>query len=248
MTAESSPFNYRYFFDYAARHGGRVLDYGCGIGQIIALGLSKGLDIWGADTFQGYYTGWERSLQPEVRDRVRDIKNSRADFPDAHFDFILSNQVLEHVTDPEASIADICRLVRPGGTVIAAFPVTGTWYEGHLGLYFAHRFGKGSRLRQVYFTLSRQLGFGLYYLGVPPAEWARRSAKTLDDACYYYPLRRMKYAFENIFGAPIEDMAVDYMRSRLGERARLVPAAADPLLRFVYHKRAGEIFRIKRPN
>ena len=86
------------------------------------------------------------------------IHGTRADFPDAHFDLVLSNQVLEHVTDPEAVIADIGRLLKPGGTLIAAFPVVSTWYEGHLGLYFAHRLPRGS-LRHARLSLLTVLGW-----------------------------------------------------------------------------------------
>jgi SAM-dependent methyltransferase len=246
VTAESNPFNYRYFVDHAARLGGRVLDYGCGLGQMITEGRARGLDIWGADTFEGHYAAWSDELPTEVRDRVRKIEGLRADYPDAHFDVVLSNQVLEHVRDPEASIADMHRLLKPGGTLIASFPVADTWYEGHVGLYFAHRLREGA-LRNAYFTLARKFGFGLYYQDVTPAEWARLSAKTLDDVCFYYPRTRMRRAFERIFGAPVEDVSIDYMRARLGERAQNIPAAADALLRFVYHKRAGEILRVKKP-
>jgi len=159
---ESSPFNYRYFADHAAKIGGRSLDYGCGYGSIVALGRQRDLDIWGADTFSGNYARWLTAVPPEVRSRVQKIENGRADFPDEHFDLVFSNQVLEHVTDPEAVIADMCRLVKPGGTFISAFPVTETWYEGHIGLYFVHRFPKGSRLRQRYFDLCHRLGFGIH--------------------------------------------------------------------------------------
>jgi SAM-dependent methyltransferase len=244
VTADSNPFNYRYFIDHAAQIGGRMLDYGCGVGQMVTLGRERGLDIWGADTYAGYYSEWSKAVSPIAQDRILRIKNDRAGFPDAHFDLVLSNQVLEHVTDPEASIADIYRLVRPGGMVIAAFPVTSTWYEGHIGLYFAHNFKKGSNLRNAYFRLARRLGFGLYHRNATPEEWAKISARTLDDACFYYPHARMMRAFENIFGAQIEDMSVDYMRTRLGSRVAALP---DPLLRFIYHKRAGEIFMIRKP-
>jgi SAM-dependent methyltransferase len=244
VTADSNPFNYRYFIDHAARIGGRMLDYGCGTGPMVTLGRTQNLDIWGADTYAGYYSEWSKAVSPIAQDRILRIENDRANFPDEHFDLVLSNQVLEHVTNPEASIADMYRLLRPGGTLIAAFPVTGTWYEGHVGLYFVHHFGKGSKLRDVYFRSARRLGFGLYHRNATPAEWARISASTLDDACFYYPHARMTRAFEKIFGAPIEDMAVDYMRTRLGSRVAALP---DPLLRFIYHKRAGEIFRIRKP-
>jgi SAM-dependent methyltransferase len=128
------PFNYRYFVDLAAASGGRILDYGCGEGQTVALARERGLDIWGADTFAGFFAGWADSGS---RDRVHKIENGRADYPDNHFDLIISNQVLEHVSDPEAVISDMHRMIKPGGTFIAAFPVVETWYEGHVGLISA---------------------------------------------------------------------------------------------------------------
>src|SRR5262249_41570364 len=159
--------------DLAAASGGRVLDYGCGIGQTVTLGLARGLDIWGADTFRGFWAPWAAELKIDVRDRIRKIENARADYPDDHFDLVMSNQVLEHVPAPETVIADIHRMVKPGGSFIAAFPVVETWYEGHVGLYFAHRFRSGS-LRRAYFDLSHRLGFGLWRSARPTrAEWVK---------------------------------------------------------------------------
>jgi SAM-dependent methyltransferase len=247
MASEPVPFNYRYFIEHAARLGGRSLDYGCGVGQMVALGRTGGLDIWGADTFDGYYSGWADTLKPEVRDRVTRIVEQRADFPDQHFDLVMSNQVLEHVTNPERVVADVFRLLRPGGRFIAAFPVVDTWYEGHVGLYFAHRFKPKSPLRRAYFDLSHRLGFGLYRGNLTTAQWTAMSENTLDQACFYYPLARIHKAFEGTFGARLEDISVDYMRRRLGNRASVAPHFADPLLRFVYHVRAGRIFSIRRP-
>ncbi len=237
-------FNYRYFVRLAAAFGGRVLDYGCGEGQTVALGRAQGLDIWGADTYTGMFADWINSLEPNIRDRIRKIESGRTDYPDDHFDLVISNQVLEHVTSPEAVIADICRMMKPGGCFIAAFPVTETWYEGHVGLYFGHRFKPDAATRRIYFDLSHRLGFGLYRHGKTRAEWLKMVETMLDESCFYYPYQRLMSAIEKTFGEPIEDIAVDYMRTRLGSRARYIPTAADPLLRFIYHKRAGEIIRV----
>jgi len=243
---QSSPFNYQYFAEHAARIGGRSLDYGCGFGSIVMLGRQRGLDIWGADTFAGNYARWSAAVPPAVKERVRRIENGRADFPDEHFDLVFSNQVLEHVTDPEAVIADVSRLTKPGGTFISAFPVTETWYEGHIGLYFVHRFSKGSRLRQRYFDLCHRIGLGIHRGKHSREAWVEKSGRTLDEVCFYYRRARMVRAVDDAFGRPIEDISADYMRTRLGPRAQRLPAFADPLLRFVYHKRAGEIWRTRR--
>ena len=42
--------------------------------------------------------------------------------PDEHFDLVLSNQVLEHVTDPEVVIAEVFRVLRPGGSFHCSVP------------------------------------------------------------------------------------------------------------------------------
>src|SRR4051794_11580835 len=83
-------FNYRYLIDHAARIGGQVLDYGCGRGQGVCLGRAQGLDIWGADTVSGYYADWAHDVEPDARDRIRGIVNGRADYPDNHFDLVVS--------------------------------------------------------------------------------------------------------------------------------------------------------------
>jgi SAM-dependent methyltransferase len=237
-------FNYRYLVDLAAACGGRVLDHGCGMGQTLELGRARGLDIWGADTFS-FFPGWAESVKPDIRERMRKIENDRADFPDGYFDVVLSNQVLEHVTCPETIIADIVRMTKPGGYFIAAFPVIETWYEGHVGLYFGHRFKPGMA-RRFYFDLCHRFGFGLYRTGKARAEWVKTREAFLDEGCFYHPLQRLMSAIEKTVGGPIEDMSVDYMRTRLGPRAQHIPSAADPLLRFVYHKRAGEIVRVRK--
>ena len=234
----SAPLNYRYLLDHAIRIGGRLLDYGCGRGEIVSAGRKRGLDTWGADTYSGHYNQWLTAIPEDARPYVRRIEGSRADFPDAHFDLVLSNQVLEHVTDPEDVIADMGRLLKQGGTLIAAFPVVSTWYEGHVGLYLAHRLPRG-RMRHVAFVVAHGLGFGLYRGTQTATQWASASAKLLDDVCFYQPKERMFNALCAI--GPVEDISVHYMRTRLGRRVHYLP---NGLLRFIYHKRAGEIVSV----
>jgi SAM-dependent methyltransferase len=248
MTEAQPPFNYQYFTQKAVQIGGRVLDYGCGSGQIVALGLERGLDIWGADTFAEYYSA-ERggvTLAPQLRGRIRTIRNNIIDFPDGHFDLVLSNQVLEHVTDPEVVIAEVFRVLRRGGLFIAAFPVVETWYEGHVGLYFAHRLPPGSRGRRAYFDLCHRFGRGRQRGSMSRPQWVEFCERTLDDLCFYYPRRRLFAALQNTFGSSVDDISADYMRTRLKDRAKHIPALADSALRFIYHKRAGEVVKVSK--
>ncbi len=249
MSEDSTvPFNYRYFIALARQAGGTILDYGCGRGQTVALGVAAGLDIWGADTFSGHYADWANHVEPAAQGRIKAIVEELIPFADDTFDFVMSNQVLEHVRDPEAVVREVHRVLKPGGLFVAAFPVVETWYEGHIGLYFGHRFAPGTPLRRAYFDAMHRLGAGLYRGDLSRQSWVATSEKTLDDACFYYPRGRMIAAFRSAFGQDPEDGCAHYMRERLQTRARRIPGWADPLLRFVYHKRAGEIWQVRKPS
>jgi SAM-dependent methyltransferase len=47
---------------------------------------------------------------------------TQSPFPDASFDFVLTNEVLEHVPDLMAALRDTARILTPGGQLIGTFP------------------------------------------------------------------------------------------------------------------------------
>ena len=46
----------------------------------------------------------------------------RIPFPDGHFDALLCTEVLEHAVAPEALIAEMHRVLRPGGSLVLTVP------------------------------------------------------------------------------------------------------------------------------
>ena len=56
----------------------------------------------------------------------RQIDITAMDLPDASFDMIIANHVLEHVDDTRA-LAEIFRVLRPGGQVVLTVPVVEGW-------------------------------------------------------------------------------------------------------------------------
>lgn len=48
--------------------------------------------------------------------------------PDNNYDLVLCTQVLEHVTDPQAIVAELFRVLKPGGVIYASAPL---FYEEH---------------------------------------------------------------------------------------------------------------------
>lgn len=58
-------------------------------------------------------------------------------FPDASFDMVLCTEVLEHSAQPTALIAEMERVLKPGGTLIATVPFSA---RVHYAPYDFHRF------------------------------------------------------------------------------------------------------------
>ena len=146
--ADSLDVTNRFVLDFAARHGGRVLDYGCGAGRTVRAGRERGLEIYGTDVFYGgSQSRAEASASGLLGDVIREMQDGRIPFPEGSFDLVTNNQVMEHVEDLDAVLREMNRVLRPGGTVLSVFPSVDVWREGHIGIPFSHWFTKGSRIR-----------------------------------------------------------------------------------------------------
>jgi SAM-dependent methyltransferase len=67
----------------------------------------------------GYITFGEDGTSTE-EDRKGDLL--ALPFPDAAFDGVILTEVLEHCTDPKAAVAEVFRVLKPGGTVLVTSP------------------------------------------------------------------------------------------------------------------------------
>ena len=57
---------------------------------------------------------------------------------DGQFDLTMSNQVFEHVDDFAVLLAEINRVLKPGGVFINFFSSAQVWREGHIAIPFVH--------------------------------------------------------------------------------------------------------------
>ncbi len=97
----------------------KILEVGCGGGHVLQLFPES--DLTGVDVSDEMLRKARRNLDGY---QVRLLKGELhdLDLPEAGFDKIVCTEVLEHVVDPEAILAWIKRLVRPGGPVVITFP------------------------------------------------------------------------------------------------------------------------------
>jgi len=98
-----------------------VLDYGCGQGawmeQISR--MFPGASVQGIDISE---TAVRKARERAPGHEFHRFDGVRAPFDEASFDLVFSCHVLEHVLDIEKVVADMTRLVRPGGFLCIIFP------------------------------------------------------------------------------------------------------------------------------
>ena len=97
--------------------GGRVLDVGCGVGQVVAKLAADGCDAWGVDVAAANIAKARTHT-----DRCLWYDGQRLPFPDGHFAGVGALNVLEHVEEPEAFLADVVRVTAPGGKIVLSSP------------------------------------------------------------------------------------------------------------------------------
>lgn len=167
-----------------------LLDIACGGGLFGPHAAAKGYRVVGVDLS-------EMSLREALRhgfDEVVRADVSELPFEDESFDVVTAGQCLEHVPDPYGVVAEACRVLRPGGTLIVDtiadtklarlvsitlaenLPLPGRPPRGtHDHRLFVNR----ERLTQT----AREHGVELELLGLRPRmrEMARYAANRLDE-------------------------------------------------------------------
>lgn len=198
--------------------GARVLDYGCGAGRLVQAGRAEGLDLLGADVFYAGSNAGQEARATGLWDvAIFAIHDGRLPFPDAHFDMVVNNQVMEHVEDLDAVLAEIHRVLKPGGQVLSLFPSRDVLREGHIGIPLSHRLPRNSRLRFLYTWALRSLGFGYHKHESPnPRQWAIDKLQWIDAFTVYRTRRAIFTAYSRHFQNELRE--IDYIRYRLLDR------------------------------
>ena len=103
-----------------AKPGDRILDAGCGTGEIAVACARSGYQVVAADFAPGMLHGLTRRLRtdPAVSVTVQHTDLAKPlPWPDAYFDHVLAISVLQTLPDPVATLRELARVVRIGGTL-----------------------------------------------------------------------------------------------------------------------------------
>jgi ubiquinone/menaquinone biosynthesis C-methylase UbiE len=102
--------------------GSSILEVGAGTGEQARELTRRGFSVKAIDVPTSEY-GMHRVFD------VQDYDGRRIPFPDASFDIVFSSNVLEHLPDLPGMLAEMRRVLKPGGYCVHAMP-TPAWRVG----------------------------------------------------------------------------------------------------------------------
>lgn len=160
--------------------GKRVLDIGCGDGHTRHIVEQLGGTWEGVEPFQG--------------GGATQIASAEAlPFPDANFDVVIMDAVLEHVLSPERAIREVARVLKPGGVFVGYVAFMECFHEiSYYHLSFravellaeenqlklqrisgGHRFGMDYHLRVLFYPIPLQWARSLLAALIRSALWCK---------------------------------------------------------------------------
>ena len=90
---------------------GRILDNGCGTGHFAD--FLKDFEVVGLDISSGMLKYARRRYSKVVQGDSQNLP-----FPDNYFEVVLARSLLHHLPDPERGLAEIKRVLKPGGQAV----------------------------------------------------------------------------------------------------------------------------------
>lgn len=112
----------RFYSGLARKNGppdGRVLEVGCGLGHLLGW-LANSHQVYGVDINE-WALEQARQNVPEGHFQTAPAEDLSL-FPDGYFNIVISKHVVEHLPEPEKSIAEISRVLAKGGLFLLATP------------------------------------------------------------------------------------------------------------------------------
>jgi len=100
------------------KHGGRLLEIGSGMGHLVGQ-LEDTFHTYGMDL---NHWAVEQSKAVVDKSALQTASAEELPFADGSFDVVIIKHIVEHLPNPEKAIAEIGRVVSPGGVLILSTP------------------------------------------------------------------------------------------------------------------------------
>jgi SAM-dependent methyltransferase len=127
--------------------GEAVLEVGCGVGQYLAVAAERADHVAGVDLCLPFLVLTRKRLGPQALLAAADA--GRLPFRDGAFAAVIAADVIEHLADPQQSLAEMGRVLVAGGPLflstpnrfsLSPEPHVGLWGVGYLPRRLANRY------------------------------------------------------------------------------------------------------------
>lgn len=209
-----APIATRYTYDFVRRslpsNAARILEVGCGEGELAARLLQDGLEVVALDADEGCVAA-ARTIGVDAR---------QANWPtkmDGTFDAVLFTRSLHHIAPLDEAVRAAVDALRPGGPIIvedfrieAASPRTDAWFTGLMRMFDAGGLLPDGQLDAIL----EKLDFGehrdeLHSSAAMKHALERHGAVDEKDAAYYF-----RYA-ETQIGEAMTGLVLQYEQSMI---------------------------------
>ena len=107
--------------ELAVPEGARILDVGCGPGELVFALTRKGYEVWGVDISEGMIGEARQLLEHQGVDATErlglgDIEN--LSFENGFFDVVVASGVIEYQKDDHAAMSEMARVLTLGGHLL----------------------------------------------------------------------------------------------------------------------------------
>lgn len=194
-----SKFNIIRDLGYKLSPDSTVMDFGCGSGGTVQELRNLGYQSFGCDfEFKQEKNVATEMLEDQKFIRLVDSHPYRLPFDDDTFDFIFSDQVFEHVQNYPESIAEIKRILKPGGFCLHIFPSRYKLIEPHVYVPFSSVINSYPWL---YFWASMGIR-NEHQEGLTVRDTVNRNYKYLRNNTNYLPKKQIR----EYFGASFKEV------------------------------------------
>ena len=169
--------------------GPEVLNAGAGAGTLTLKMVDAGLRVTSVDASAelcDWVSGALRRRGAAGANRVQRGDLQRLALPDAAFDGAVCAEVLEHLDDDAGALAELARVLRPGGLLVVTVPANPYRYDwtdrwaGHRRRYDAEALA--DRIREAGFAEPRVQGWGFPLTGLYHRQVYRRALRRRLEA------------------------------------------------------------------
>ena len=141
------------FYKVENKQNIKILDWGCGKGELVKFLNDCGFDCYGIDIDNLKIGKTLINGNKSLKGRIHIIQdNNLTSFESNYFDLILTNQVIEHISNKESFIREVKRVLKKGGFSYNILPAKHRILEVHFKMPLVHWLPKNEiRKYLIYF-------------------------------------------------------------------------------------------------